>query len=95
MKQGIFGVPKMTVTKSVKVKVIVDDKLGYAYLYPEATPERQRVKHHNLIYEYIRKRIVFRVPRDLEDKAFLIVPLDRDLLAKEKLLILVKLSPKP
>ena len=85
----------MTVTKSVKVKVVVDDKVGYAYLYPEATPEKQRVRHHNLVYEYIRKRIVFRVPRDLEDKAFLIVPLDRDLLAKEKLLILVKLSPKP
>ena len=84
----------MTVTKSVKVKVVVDDKVGYAYLYPEATPEKQRVRHHNLVYEYIRKRIVFRVPRDLEDRAFLIVPLDRELLSKDKVLILVKLGTK-
>jgi len=81
----------MTVTKSVKVKVVIDDKVEYAYLYPEATPERQRVKHHNLVYEYIRKRIVFRVPRDLEDKAFLIVPLDKDLLNLGQLILIVKM----
>lgn len=77
--------------RSKKVKVFVEGRESYGYLYEDGRFEKLKVRHGNLVYEYLRKTIVFRVPRDLEDKAFLIVPLDKDLLNLGQLILIVKM----
>jgi len=66
-----------------RVKVIYDGKEVWGYLYRRLAKYVKVVKVKDRTYKYVRKTIIFRVPIDLENNDFIIIPVPKGFQAKE------------
>jgi len=65
------------------IKVVVGGKVVWGFLYDKVSKYIKQTRYKNKVYKYEAKTIVFRVPRDLEDCKFIIIPLDKNAKVKK------------
>jgi len=79
-------------TRHEKVKVEINGEEVIAYLYTDYQEVTHRERRGRKYYEYKRKRIVFMLPRDMENKAILIAPVDKTTIERNKTKTKIKIK---
>lgn len=73
-----------------RVRIIYDGKVTWGYLYRKLSNYVKVVRAKERTYKYVRKTIIFRVPLDLENNDFIIVPVPKGFRAKEVKIVVTK-----
>lgn len=62
-----------------KVRVVINGSVVWGYRYSKLREDVKTTTSGSVVYRYKRKVLVFKVPRDLENNDFLIIPIPKDL----------------